>query len=79
MDHSPPPNPMLARRLSRSVHGTILLGLTLAGCALGPNYQRPETPVTPEFRGPVQPGTHSIADLPWWTLFQDPDLLVLIG
>jgi multidrug efflux system outer membrane protein len=56
-----------------------LLLLTFAGCALGPDYRRPATPQPETFRGTSAPGTNSIADLPWWKLFQDPTLVQLVG
>jgi multidrug efflux system outer membrane protein len=66
---------------------TLLLALLLAGCAVGPNYQRPPALGTnampPAFSGagstntgiwkPAQPSAH----LPrgsWWELFGDPEL-----
>ena len=53
--------------------------LTLAGCAVGPNYKRPavEAPVT--YRDAAnQVSTNSFADLPWWGVFKDPVLQDLI-
>jgi outer membrane protein, multidrug efflux system len=62
------------------------LGLAfLAGCRVGPNYQRPTVHTPTEYRelkdGPqaqVQPQAASYADLPWWQVFQDPQLQELI-
>src|SRR5215469_7111304 len=55
----------------------------LAGCMVGPNYKRPalQTPAT--FRDPagnpqMQAQAASFADLPWWQVFQDPQLQELI-
>jgi outer membrane protein, multidrug efflux system len=59
----------------------ISAALMLAGCTLGPNYQRPELPVPPAFRsvGPENAtGPGSIGDLAWWALFQDDVLQSLI-
>jgi multidrug efflux system outer membrane protein len=51
--------------------------LALSGCAIGPNYRRPELPAPPTFRD--QPEVQeSIADLPWWEVFQDEALGSLI-
>lgn len=58
---------------------TVLLLLAFAGCALGPDYRRPATPLPESFRGASAPGTNSIADLPWWVLFRDPVLIQLVG
>jgi len=57
-----------------------LAALLLAGCAVGPNYKRP--PITsPEVtRGQVGPTeAASLADLPWWQVFQDPVLQQLVA
>jgi multidrug efflux system outer membrane protein len=51
------------------------------GCTVGPNYRRPESTPPAEFRGlgPENPaGPASLADLPWWQLFDDPVLQDLI-
>jgi multidrug efflux system outer membrane protein len=63
----------VSRAARRFAAGT-LAALALPGCALGPGYERPALPVTDTFRG--QPGAEgaSIADLPWWEVFQDPAL-----
>lgn len=57
-----------------------LAALWSAGsCAVGPNYRSPEVPLPGAFRGaPVQESAASIADLPWWELFRDDALRVLI-
>ena len=66
--------------------------LTLAGCAVGPNYQRPTVNAPTGFREPStvvplagrsvdatnQVSTNSFADLPWWGVFKDPVLQDLI-
>jgi len=47
------------------------------GCAIGPDYGRPELPAPPAFRDePETPA--SLADLPWWEVFGDPVLVGLI-
>jgi len=51
-----------------------------AGCAMGPEYRRPDLPSVEEFRGATaEPAAESIADLPWWELFEDDALRSLIG
>jgi multidrug efflux system outer membrane protein len=51
----------------------------LAACALGPSYRRPAVP-TPEAtrgqHGPTEPA--SLADSPWWAIFRDPALQMLV-
>src|SRR5260370_29479715 len=55
----------------------------LAGCSVGPNYHRPAVQTPTAFREPaenpqVQAQAASYADLPWWQVFQDPQLQELI-
>jgi multidrug efflux system outer membrane protein len=51
----------------------------LAGCAVGPNYQRPTTTPPETFRGQTDPAeAASLADLPWWEAFRDPRLQELL-
>lgn len=50
----------------------------IAGCAIGPDYQRPETPGTPAYYPSTAATPESIADLPWWSVFRDPVLVTLI-
>jgi outer membrane protein, multidrug efflux system len=53
--------------------------LTLAGCAVGPNYQRTPVNAPVGFRDATnQVSTNSFADLPWWGVFKDPVLQDLI-
>ncbi len=53
--------------------------LALAGCAVGPNYQRPAVNAPTGFRDATnQVSTNSFADLPWWGVFKDPVLQDLI-
>jgi multidrug efflux system outer membrane protein len=55
-------------------------GLVLAGCVVGPDYRKPDTPVPTEFRGATTTADpSSIADLPWWGVFNDPQLQALIS
>jgi multidrug efflux system outer membrane protein len=63
---------------------SMLAGCFLAvGCAVGPNYHRPAVQTPATFRDvngnqPVDAQTASYADLPWWQVFQDPQLQELI-
>ena len=57
----------------------IVLSALLGGCAVGPNYKRPEMPTPPQHRfveGPAEAA--SLADAPWWEVFGDPVLQDLI-
>lgn len=60
-----------------SLIAPLLAGSLLAGCAVGPNYERPETP--PAAAGAfVDPGitkvTPGAVEGEWWRLFKDPVL-----
>jgi multidrug efflux system outer membrane protein len=50
----------------------------LGGCAIGPNYKRPAVAEPPTFRGQAGAEAASLADAPWWEVFQDPILKALI-
>src|SRR6476619_4181723 len=51
--------------------------LLAASCRLGPNYQRPAIQ-TPEQWRQAAAEQASLADVPWWELFQDDALRQLI-
>jgi multidrug efflux system outer membrane protein len=51
----------------------------MTGCAVGPNYKRPETPVDSRFANAAQPGfAESDAVEQYWAGFQDPMLTGLV-
>ena len=55
----------------------------LSGCMVGPNYHRPAVQPPSTFRNlgdkpQLQTQAASFADLPWWQVFQDPQLQELI-
>ena len=55
--------------------------MVLAGCAVGPNYQRPQVKTPENFRAPEPlptPQAASLADLKWWEVFRDERLQDLI-
>ena len=61
----------------------MMTAILVAGCTVGPNYHRPvvQTPATIRDLSEntqVQPQVASYADLPWWQVFQDPQLQELI-
>jgi multidrug efflux system outer membrane protein len=56
-----------------------LAATVLAACAVGPNYQRPATPVDAHFTNATQPGfTEDAAVERYWTGFADPVLDSLV-
>jgi len=57
----------------------LIPALFLAGCALGPNYQRVKVNTPTFFRGAEGAAQQaSYADLPWWEAFKDEQLRTLI-
>lgn len=61
----------------------LLASILMAGCAVGPNYHRPAVPTPGVYRDlsenpAAQAQAASFADLPWWQVFQDPQLQELI-
>jgi outer membrane protein, multidrug efflux system len=85
---------MKAMKATRATRGTrrtaaavplvaaMLFGIAvaaLAGCTVGPGYRRPPVSQPAQFYGlAAQAEAASLADLPWWELFQDPKLKSLI-
>ena len=53
------------------------LMILLGGCALGPDYERPEIDTPASYIQPVEQG-ESFANMPWWDVLQDPQLQTLI-
>jgi outer membrane protein, multidrug efflux system len=61
----------------------LLLCSLLVGCMVGPNYHRPAVQTPATYRDlssnpQAQAQSASYADLPWWQVFQDPQLQELI-
>ena len=61
----------------------MMISAVFAGCAVGPNYHRPDVQTPTAYRDlrenpEVQAQAASYADLPWWQVFQDPQLQELI-
>ena len=59
------------------------IGVSLAGCTVGPNYHRPQVNVPATYRGqaatpPANPSTESLGNEKWWDVFHDPVLQQLI-
>lgn len=55
-----------------------LFVLVIAGCAVGPNFQKPVVQAPEKFRFDYS-GEDSAAIMQWWTLFNDPVLDTLIS
>ena len=61
----------------------IAASTVMTGCTAGPNYHRPVVATPGVYRDPsdnpqAQTQAASLADLPWWQVFQDPQLQELI-
>jgi multidrug efflux system outer membrane protein len=70
------------KRLAPVVAAIMALGI-VAGCKVGPNYHRPAVQPPTAYRDlsenpQIQSQAASYADLPWWQVFQDPQLQELI-
>jgi multidrug efflux system outer membrane protein len=63
----------------RRAAAALALGLALTGCALGPDYRRPAVPAPGGWRDGAAADPGSLADLPWWSLFEDPELRRLVA
>src|ERR1035441_11133775 len=50
----------------------------LTGCLVGPKYQRPVVTAPAVSRGQATAEAASLADLPWWEVFQDETLRGLV-
>ena len=70
---------VLIRRIGKRSVGAVVVAATLAGCAVGPNYKQPETPVAPTF-GSAEPALYSAeqAQAGFWKQFDDATLDQLV-
>jgi len=69
--------------LPSAVVGATLASVLMTGCKVGPNYHRPAVQTPGVYRDltenpQAQAQAASFADLPWWQVFQDPQLQELI-
>ncbi|HEY1898848.1 MAG TPA: efflux transporter outer membrane subunit [Steroidobacteraceae bacterium] len=56
-----------------------VLGALVSGCAVGPNYHRPQLPLPDHYAAQAQSSTASAVELAsWWRALQDPELNSLI-
>jgi outer membrane protein, multidrug efflux system len=67
------------RLMPRWLPALLAVAVTLSGCVVGPDYRRPEVTPPKDFRSQVAPAeAGSLADLPWWQVFNDKALQGLI-
>src|SRR2546428_12997783 len=64
----------MTRSTSQQIVSGVVAAALLGGCAIGPNYKRPSVAEPPTFRGQATAEAASLADAPWWEVFQDPSL-----
>lgn len=68
--------------LGRLAIAAVLASGASACILLGPDYERPPLPAMEQFRGeasaPQEKRDESFADLPWWSVFEDPVLNDLV-
>src|SRR5215467_9593898 len=68
------------RLISRASPAMLVVAVTIAGCAVGPEYHRPDVTPPQQFRSQVGAAeAGSLADLPWWQVFNDKALQGLIS
>ena len=56
----------------------VVLLMSIGGCAVGPDYERPEVDTPENFREQIDQGA-TYANVSWWDVFQDAELNRLIG
>ncbi len=65
--------------MKRLFPSSIILMMLGVGCAVGPDYKRPEVKMPDQHRGVLTAADkNSLADLPWWEVFKDPILKGLV-
>jgi multidrug efflux system outer membrane protein len=57
---------------------TLALAHAVTGCTVGKNYARPDMPAPAQHRFVGTPQAETLADMPWWQVFDDPQLVALI-
>ena len=63
---------MLRIRCTAGSLVAVAVATVLSGCAIGPDYRRPDAAATDQYKNPVA-GTPALPD-EWWTVFNDPIL-----
>jgi outer membrane protein, multidrug efflux system len=68
--------------MTKLLAGATMAMTLLAGCMLGPDYQRPTLPLPAQYRDTARPDPGqedvSLVDLQWFQLFQDEAMQALI-
>lgn len=67
------------RRMNKfSVLALFLLGVFIYSCAVGPDFQKPETKVTDYYFNNDSMAVDTLVNLKWWEIFNDPILDTLV-
>src|SRR6201988_5511753 len=71
------------RQVSSRIISLFLVSSLVGGCKVGPNYHRPDVQTPAAYHDlnnnpQAQAQAASFADLPWWQVFQDPQLQEVI-
>jgi len=61
----------------RMRRASVVLLISLGGCAVGPDYERPEIDTPDDYREQIDQGA-TLANASWWNVFQDAELNRLI-
>jgi outer membrane protein, multidrug efflux system len=69
----------MSRHMNKfSVAALLLLGVFLYSCAVGPDFQKPETQVPKYFTNYDSLAVDTLVNLKWWEIFNDPILDTLV-
>ena len=67
------------RRMNKlSVVALFFLGIIFYSCAVGPDFQKPETQVPKYFTNYDSLTVDTLVNLKWWEIFNDPILDTLV-
>jgi NodT family efflux transporter outer membrane factor (OMF) lipoprotein len=72
---------MTSHPFTRRLLTTAAASLALAGCAVGPNYQKPDLALNASYHSappPAAPGAQPVALDAWWNGFGDPELVRVV-
>ena len=67
-----------SQAIRRATAWIALAALTSGCAAVGPNYKRPEMNAPAQYRDADSTAPASLADVPWWEIFDDPSLQKLV-
>jgi NodT family efflux transporter outer membrane factor (OMF) lipoprotein len=70
---------MSRSRLLLIIASAAMAAMALAGCVVGPNYQRPTIALTAAYNTPAAPAPATTGGRDWWAGFDDPALSRVVG